>query len=88
MSRLSVERDHLARADDDIAQAERRITVQMLRIDRLRQGEHDTREAEKLLTALQRTLDTWNEHRTEIVREIARLEHLNPVYERVGEAGP
>jgi hypothetical protein len=88
MSRLSIERDHLARADDDIADAERRITVQMLRIYRLREGEHDTREAEKLLTALQHTLDTWNEHRTEIVREIARLELLNPLYKGAGGAGP
>jgi hypothetical protein len=88
MSRLSIERDHLAKADDDIADAERRITVQMLRIDRLREGKHDTLEAEKLLTALQRTLDMWNEHRTEIVREIARLELLNPLYKGSGEAGP
>ena len=76
MSRLSVERQHLARADDDISHAEKRITVQRLLIDRLRFAERDTVEAEKLLSLLQATLATWNAHRSEIVREIARLESL------------
>ncbi|MEZ0169387.1 hypothetical protein [Microvirga sp. TS319] len=40
------EREHLARAERDIAEGERRVTRQMLLVEELRRDGHDTTEAE------------------------------------------
>jgi hypothetical protein len=74
MPNLAMEREHLAKVDYDIAQGERRITAQMLLIERLRIGNCDTRVAERLLLEMQTTLEAWKGHRALILREIARLE--------------
>lgn len=78
MPELEAERGHLAKADRDIADGERRITAQLLLIEELRTGGHDTNEAERLLLALRQTLEGWWEHRTLIVQAIARLERAPP----------
>ena len=66
------ERNHLAKAERDIAEGEERITRQMLLIEKMRQDGHDATEAEKMLRTLRETLSAWQEHREEILRELAR----------------
>ena len=78
MSQLATERVHLEKADDRIAGGERRIKAQANLVERLRAAAHDTVEAERLLGNLQDALVNWNEHRDEIIREIARLEQALP----------
>jgi hypothetical protein len=68
----ALEREHLAKAERDIAEGERRITRQMLLIERMGREGHDTAEAEKLLLTLRETLAEWQAHREEILRELAR----------------
>ena len=70
MPDLDLEREHLGRAERDIAEGERRVTRQMLLIERLRQEGHDTAEAEKLLLTLRETLAEWQAHRDEILRNL------------------
>lgn len=71
---LATEREHLAKADLDLAEGEARISRQIELIDRLRKGGHSVSEAEGLLDTLQQTLQAWQGHREEIIRTIARLE--------------
>ena len=78
MPALEAERRHLAKADCDLADGERRITDQLLLIEQLRTDGHDTTEAENLLLALRQTLEGWWEHLTLIVQAIARLERVPP----------
>jgi len=68
----ATEREHLAKADRDIVEGEERITRQMILIERLRQGGHDVTEAEILLRTLRETLEAWQAHREEILRNLAR----------------
>ena len=68
----ALEREHLAKAERDIAEGERRVTRQMLLIEKMRQDGHNTAEAEKLLLALEDTLAEWQAHREEILRELDR----------------
>jgi hypothetical protein len=72
----ALEREHLAKAERDIAEGERRITRQMLLIERMGREGHDTAEAEKLLLTLRETLAEWRAHREEILRELERLRVL------------
>ena len=72
MADPDLEREHLGKAERDIAEGERRITRQMVLIERLRQDGHDTAEAEKLLLTLRETLAEWQTHREEILRELER----------------
>ena len=72
MTDPNVEREHLAKAERDIAEGERRITKQTLLIEKLREDGHDVAEAEKLLQTLQETLTEWEAHRDEILRELER----------------
>jgi len=72
MTDPNVEREHLAKAERDIAEGERRITKQTLLIEKLREDGHDVTEAEKLLQTLQETLTEWEAHRDEILRELER----------------
>ncbi len=71
---LEVERDHLAKADRDIAEGEARVGRQVELVERLREGGQGTSEAETLLETLAGTLQAWRDHRDEILRQIARLE--------------
>ncbi|WP_084731291.1 hypothetical protein [Microvirga vignae] len=68
----ALEREHLAKAECDIAEGERRITSQMLLIERMRRDGHDTSEAEKLLRTLRETLAAWQAHREAILLELER----------------
>jgi len=74
MPDLATERQHLAKADRDIAEGEARISHQAALIERLREGGHRVSEAEELLAVLQQTLQAWQDHRAEIIRTIVRLE--------------
>jgi hypothetical protein len=76
MLSLATERESLAKADQDITEGEERITRQIDLIQRLRRGGYGVAAAETLLEALRQTLQTWREHRDEILRTIARLESL------------
>ena len=77
---LATEREHLAKADHDIAEGEAGISHQVELIDRLREQGHDLSGAKGLLLTLEQTLQAWRDHREEILRTIARLES--------GELGP
>ncbi len=74
MQDSATEFEHLAKAERDIADGERRVTAQMLVVERLRGAGHDARESERLLLNLQQTLGAWRDHREVILRAIARLE--------------
>ena len=74
MLSLDQEQAHLARADLDIADGQRRITAQELRIQEMRLNGRDTLRAEELLVTLHETLVQWHAHREEILRTIRRLE--------------
>ena len=71
---LATEREHLAKADRDIAEGEARISHQVELIERLREQGHDLSNAKGLLSTLEQTLQAWRDHRDEIIRTIARLE--------------
>jgi len=74
MLTLEEERGHLAKADTDLAEGERRISAQVLMIEQLRANGQGTDAAERLLLTLRETLETWRGHRVLIVEAIARLE--------------
>lgn len=78
MLTLEDERGHLAKADRDLAEGERRISAQMLIIEHLRATGHGTDAAERLLLTLRETLETWLNHRVLIVETITRLEGASP----------
>ncbi len=72
----AVERQHLAQAENDIAEGERRVTNQILLIDEMRRDGHDTAEAERYLQTLRETLAVWYDHRDMILRELERHDAL------------
>jgi hypothetical protein len=74
LAELAEKREHLAKADCDIAAGERRVGAQIRRVTRLHRNGSDTNEAELLLANLKGTLEAWRVRRDEILREIARLE--------------
>lgn len=72
------ERGHLAKADRDLADGERRISAQMLMIGQLRATRHGTDAAERLLLTLRETLEAWLGHRALIVEAITPAgEHVS-----------
>lgn len=71
---LNSERDVLQRADRHLSEGEQRIARQTKLASRLREGGHDTIEAERLVAVFQETLREWREHRALIVQRIAVLE--------------
>ena len=75
---LEVEREHLAKADCDIVEGERRVSAQELLIERLHVNEHDTGDAERLLLTLRQTLSAWHGHRELILQAISKLEQASP----------
>jgi hypothetical protein len=74
MPNLPLEREHLAKANSDIAAGEERILAQTQLIERLRHDGYKTDQAELLLLNLQQTLAVWQAHREQIRQTIARLE--------------
>lgn len=71
---LATERQHLVKAEIDIAAGERRIARQAELVARLHLGGHNTVQAEALLETLRETLLSWRDHRDVIRYTIARLE--------------
>ena len=73
MDKQAMERRHLAEADQHIEEAEVRIARQKALIAELATDGHDTREAEKLLGIFITTLNTMQEHRGTILRELSNM---------------
>ena len=71
--RLTKEEADLARAEQDIAEGQMRITGQELRIEKLRIEGRDTSRSEDLLETLRATLAEWYAHRETILETIRRL---------------
>lgn len=72
MPDTETERRHLAEAERDIAEGERRITNQLCLIEQMRRDGHDVTEAEKLLDLLRKTLEAWYGHRDAILQNLER----------------
>jgi hypothetical protein len=70
---LQEERKHLAQADQDITDGERRVTEQILRIEEMEGRGEDTQRAREMLQTLEATLAEWYRHRQLILDEIAHL---------------
>lgn len=64
----------LNQADTHIADSERRVTEQRVRLGQLRADGRATLEAERLLTNLEQMLERLHGHRDEIVRTIAQID--------------
>ena len=74
MNEIEREKADLAKADQDIAEGEVRITRQGEIIEHLRGARHDLAQAEALLDNLRETLKGWKDHRTQILARIRQLE--------------
>jgi hypothetical protein len=72
-SKLAKERADLAKAEQDIVDGERRISEQMLRLERLHAEDKETDQGEMLLKTLEATLVQWRMHREEILHRIDYL---------------
>jgi hypothetical protein len=66
------EREDLAKADQDIADGERRVAEQIILIERMRKDGRDTVLAEEFLRMLEQTLEQWNVHRRLILEALAQ----------------
>jgi predicted nucleic acid-binding Zn-ribbon protein len=66
MASVAREQADFDKAEQDIRDGEARIEQQRRLIDDLRRDGHETVEAEKLLWALQQSLDAWRAHRDTI----------------------
>ena len=66
------ERAELAKAEQDIADGDRRISEQIIRITQMREKGYDTARAEELLETLKATLEVWVRHRELILDAIER----------------
>ncbi len=64
----------LGEADRHIAVAERNVTEQQLRLDKLRADGHDTKTAEEMLRGFEGVLNTLREHRQMIVKTIDQID--------------
>lgn len=71
---LMTERQHLAKANQDIAEGEERIKRQFTLVEGLRARGQNVTSAEGLLRTLRQTMQGWEEHRELILEAIARLE--------------
>ena len=71
---LEWEKAHLLRADQFVADGERRVSEQATRINHMLDSGHDVAEAQGRLTALRATLAKWHVHRAEIHQHINRME--------------
>lgn len=70
----NAELQRFAEADRHICNAERAIGHQMMDIERLREGSHNTTLAEEILVTFQRTLKEMEEHRKIIIRTIEEID--------------
>jgi hypothetical protein len=75
---LETEKENLAKANRDISEGEDRIARQTELVERLRRSGHSVAQAERLLDTLHQTLQSWRDHRDEILRTITRLEMGRP----------
>lgn len=66
--------EHLNKAEADIGAGEKRVTEQVMLIERLRSDERDTREAERFLGNLERMLAEWQQHREDIIKTIRQID--------------
>jgi hypothetical protein len=71
---LEWEKAHLLRADQLVADGERRVGEQATHINHMLDSGHDVAEAQGRLTALRATLAKWHVHRAEIRQHINRIE--------------
>ena len=72
---LAMEKEHLAKADRDIAEGEKRIARQTALIEHKRTaGIPGLAEAEALLGTLEDTMRIWRSHRATILRTIEEIE--------------
>jgi aspartate aminotransferase-like enzyme len=72
------EREELAKAERDIAEGERLVAEQVLRIGWMARRGHDTREAETLLRNYEQPLEQLRRHQQLILDEIRRQEGSKP----------
>ena len=64
----------LGKADSDIVEGERRVTTQLLRVERLKHGGHvHLEQSERLLRELRQQLEQWRVHRDLIFEKITLL---------------
>jgi hypothetical protein len=70
----AIELQHLATADAHIAGAERVISEQKARVEKLRGGGRDAKLAEETLRAFEVNLQMMREHREVIVRTIEEID--------------
>lgn len=73
MNALEAERRTLEKAEQDIAEGERRVTRVSLLLETLRRDGLDTGEAEALLRMLEETLENWRGHRALILQRVDEL---------------
>jgi aspartate aminotransferase-like enzyme len=73
VSTLQEEREHLAKADQHIADGNRRVTEQILRIKEMEGRGEDTQRAREMLQTLEAALTQMRRHRQLILDQIARL---------------
>ena len=66
--------EHLNKAEADIGAGEKRVTEQVMLIERLRSDGRDTREAERFLGNLERMLAEWQQHREDIIKTIRQID--------------
>ena len=71
---LEWEKAHLLRADQFVADGERRVNEQATRINHMLDSGHDVAEAQGRLTTLKVALAKWHVHRAEIRQHINRME--------------
>ena len=72
MSDPFMESEHLARAEQHIAEGERRVAAQKALIRRLVEEGRDTALAEELLRSLEQALEQWHIHRRLILESLGR----------------
>lgn len=71
---LATDRQHLAKAERDIAEGEGRVARQADLVERLRRDGHDVARSEALLRTLRETLRAWEDRRQGTLRTIANME--------------
>ncbi|MFB6463841.1 hypothetical protein [Bradyrhizobium tunisiense] len=72
-AQLNAEQTLLVKADKDIEEGWQRIRNQEDRVRELMAGGHDTRQAERLVDLLKRTLVEWERHRILIEQRVRYL---------------
>lgn len=72
---LRTEREHLVKAERDLAEGEARVARQTELLRHLRASGQDVRQAEALLRNLEQTLRIWKDHRDAIRATIVRIQH-------------